>query len=98
MQDCVDMDCDGPKHSIIRDLDGHFVGTSHPGSLIPRAELRFDSSRVPYSLVAVRNPSPMPANRGIARGLAGYDSGCLACAGEMSSELCFSVNEMLDIS
>ena len=41
-QDCIDMDCDGPKHSLVRDLDGRFVGT-HPtkGSVIPLAELRY---------------------------------------------------------
>ena len=35
------MDCDGPKHSLVRDLDGPFVGT-YPveGSVIPLAELR----------------------------------------------------------
>ena len=37
------MDCDGPKHSLVRDLDGQFVGT-HPseGSVIPFAELRYN--------------------------------------------------------
>ena len=41
-QDCIDMDCDGPKHSLVRDLDGRFVGT-YPteGSVIPLAELRY---------------------------------------------------------
>lgn len=35
------MDCDGPKHSLVRDLDGQFAGT-YPveGSVIPLAELR----------------------------------------------------------
>lgn len=42
LQDCVDMDCDGPKHALIRDIDGRFVST-HPseGSIIPFAELRW---------------------------------------------------------
>ncbi len=41
MQDCVDMDCDGPKHALVRDLDGRLVG-SHPeqGSVVPFAEIR----------------------------------------------------------
>ncbi len=36
------MDCDGPKHALIRDGDGRFVGT-YPilGSIIPFAELRY---------------------------------------------------------
>lgn len=35
------MDCDGPKHALIRDIDGRFVST-YPteGSIIPIAELR----------------------------------------------------------
>ena len=36
------MDCDGPKHALIEDRDGLFVG-SHPiqGSVAPFAELRY---------------------------------------------------------
>ena len=41
MQDCVDMDCDGPKHALVRDIDGQFVGTfPAQGSVVPFAELR----------------------------------------------------------
>ena len=38
------MDCDGPKHALIRDLDGSFVGT-YPveGSVVPFAEIRYAS-------------------------------------------------------
>ena len=40
-QDCIDMDCDGPKHALVRDLDGTFVGTSPlEGSVVPFAEIR----------------------------------------------------------
>lgn len=37
------MDCDGPKHALVRDLDGSFVGT-YPveGSVAPFAEVRYD--------------------------------------------------------
>ena len=37
------MDCDGPKHALIVDSDGGFVG-SYPekGSVAPFAELRYD--------------------------------------------------------
>lgn len=36
------MDCDGPKHALIVDSDGAFVG-SYPikGSVAPFAELRY---------------------------------------------------------
>lgn len=61
------MDCDGPKHSIIRDLDGQFLGSGQIGSLIPKAELRFDASRLPVTLTA--GGSPAYTNIGIARGV-----------------------------
>lgn len=41
------MDCDGPKHALIRDLDGTFIGTEAQGSIVPFAELRW----CPISLV-----------------------------------------------
>lgn len=35
------MDCDGPKHALIRDMDGSFGNTAPiVGSIIPFAELR----------------------------------------------------------
>ena len=35
------MDCDGPKHALIRDADGSFGGLSQiAGSIVPFAELR----------------------------------------------------------
>ena len=37
------MDCDGPKHALIRDVDGTFVETAPTeGSVVPFAELRLD--------------------------------------------------------
>ena len=41
LKDCVDMDCDGPKHALVRDIDGRFTSTAPvQGSIIPVAELR----------------------------------------------------------
>lgn len=41
LQDCVDMDCDGPKHCLIKDQDGLFMGSApNEGSIVPLAELR----------------------------------------------------------
>ena len=75
-QDCVDMDCDGPKHSIINDVDGKLVQTTgERGSIIPRAEIRFDQSRLPetmrYSGESSKtrlDPNSLIDKRGIARG------------------------------
>ena len=39
--DCVDMDCDGEKHVIFKDLDGSLTG-SVGGSIIAKAELEWN--------------------------------------------------------
>ena len=76
-EDCVDMDCDGPKHSLVRDIDGTF--TSNDGiftTLIPFAEIRFDESKIPRTWrydpfnEVLLDPSILapPNLRGIARG------------------------------
>ena len=36
------MDCDGPKHALVRDIDGTLLGSSPvESSIIPYAELRY---------------------------------------------------------
>ena len=36
------MDCDGPKHALVRDMDGTLLGSSPvESSIIPYAELRY---------------------------------------------------------
>ena len=70
------MDCDGPKHSVINDIDGQLVGTSGSrGSIIPQAELRFDITRLPEAMrysnsdpTKRLNPEDIVEHRGIARG------------------------------
>lgn len=42
--DCVDMDCDGAKHVLIKDLDGSLTGVAG-GSVIPRAEYEWNGDR-----------------------------------------------------
>ena len=45
---CVVMDCDGPKHVLIHDLDGSLMGQGADASILARAEFmhqtRADSS------------------------------------------------------
>ena len=38
LDNCVTMDCDGPKHALLDDQDGTLLGTGVPGTLIARAE------------------------------------------------------------
>ena len=76
-EDCVDMDCDGPKHALIRDIDGTFTNNNNiPTSLIPFAEIRFDETKIPRTwrydpnseqLVDPASLAPL-SFRGIARG------------------------------
>ena len=35
---CVAMDCDGPKHALIHDLDGSLTGLGADASILARAE------------------------------------------------------------
>ena len=36
------MDCDGPKHALVRDMDGSLLGSSPvESSILPYAELRY---------------------------------------------------------
>ena len=39
--DCVDMDCDGAKHVLMKDLDGSLTGTAG-ASIISMAEYEWD--------------------------------------------------------
>lgn len=42
--DCVDMDCDGLRKIVIKDIDGSFFGNPG-GSLISRSEYQWDGAR-----------------------------------------------------
>ena len=42
--DCVDMDCDGLKKALLKDLDGSFFGGSG-GAIIPESEWEWDGDR-----------------------------------------------------
>ena len=60
---CVVLDCDGPKHVLLHDLDGSLLGLGPDGSIIPRAEyfheLRKDVSKFTwYSLTNLAYKEP----------------------------------------
>ena len=78
------MDCDGPKHSIVHDLDGTLVTTTggKRGSIVPQAELRFADyiNRLPETMLYDESDpttrlkaSDVVQSRGIARGENGCD-------------------------
>ncbi len=78
--DCVDMDCDGLKKLLLRDLDGSFTGTGMMMSLTSRAEFEWEGDtrrgigdyRIPRTMLSYPNGSRIDAdvaypNKGIVR-------------------------------
>lgn len=43
--DCVDMDCDGRRQIIIKDLDGLLTGSGVRTTLIPKAEYEWGGNK-----------------------------------------------------
>ncbi|XP_074659740.1 fibrocystin-L-like [Tubulanus polymorphus] len=42
--DCVDMMCDGKKRALVTDHDGSFIGSRHPGTVLPVTEFQWDDN------------------------------------------------------
>ncbi|XP_043923025.1 fibrocystin-L-like [Protopterus annectens] len=95
--DCVDMECDGKKKNIIKDLDGSFLGTI--GTVIPQAEYQWNGDkrygigdyRIPKLLLTRLNGSRIPVAeiapyKGILR-----DSNCTYIS-EWEAYKCFSLS------
>ena len=79
--DCVDMDCDGNKHVLLRDLDGSFTQRGSARSLVGFAELEWDGDRrrgigdfrIPKTMLSNADGSRIPVDdiypqKGIVRG------------------------------
>lgn len=64
--DCVDMVCDAKRKSLLRDMDGSFLGNS--GSVIPQSEYEWDGNsqlgigdyRIPKVMLTFPNGSRIP--------------------------------------
>ncbi|OCT77100.1 fibrocystin-L [Xenopus laevis] len=64
--DCVDMDCDAKKKSLLKDLDGSFLG--HQGAVVPESEYAWDTDprygvgdyRIPKVMLTRLNGSRIP--------------------------------------
>ncbi|XP_077992871.1 fibrocystin-L-like [Glandiceps talaboti] len=76
--DCVDMDCDGKKKAMIKDLDGSMIGS--PGTIIPMSEYEWDGDarhgvgdyRIPKMMLTEPDGTRIPVddiapNKGIIR-------------------------------
>ncbi|XP_053322520.1 fibrocystin-L [Spea bombifrons] len=66
--DCVDMDCDAKKKSLLKDLDGSFLGSK--GAIIPQSEYQWDGEpshglgdyRIPKVMLTRLNGSRIPVS------------------------------------
>ena len=64
--DCVDMECDGMKKALFKDLDGTFLG--HVGAVIPESEFEWDENpsrglgdyRIPKEMVTDSDGNRIP--------------------------------------
>ncbi|XP_068094025.1 fibrocystin-L-like [Hyperolius riggenbachi] len=100
---CVDMDCDAKKKSLLKDLDGSFLGQI--GAVVPQSEYQWDGDtrdgvgdyRIPKVMLTRLNGSRIPVaeiapNKGIIR-----DSSCVYMS-SWEAYKCFGLNyEMLVI-
>ncbi|NP_001305057.1 PKHD1 like 1, tandem duplicate 1 isoform X1 [Danio rerio] len=67
--DCVDMDCDAKKKSLLKDLDGSFLGAV--GAVVPDSEYEWDGDpqhglgdyRIPKVMLTYLNGSRIPVNQ-----------------------------------
>ncbi|XP_067888793.1 PKHD1 like 1, tandem duplicate 1 [Heterodontus francisci] len=101
--DCVDMVCDAKKKTLLKDLDGSFLGDV--GAVVPQSEYEWDGDshhgtgdyRIPKTLLTYLNGSRIPVSqiaphKGIIR-----DSTCIYMS-DWQSYKCFGLNyEMLVI-
>ncbi|XP_038131411.1 PKHD1 like 1, tandem duplicate 1 isoform X2 [Cyprinodon tularosa] len=67
--DCVDMDCDAKKKTLLRDLDGSFLGA--PGTVVPQSEYEWGGDprrglgdyRIPKVMLTFPNGSRIPVEQ-----------------------------------
>ncbi|KAM6974364.1 PKHD1 like 1, tandem duplicate 1, partial [Tautogolabrus adspersus] len=94
--DCVDMDCDGKKKTMLKDLDGSFLGSV--GTVLPQSEFQWGGDprrglgdyRLPTVMITKKDGSPIPVdqiapNKGIMRKNCTYVS-------SWQSYKCFGLN------
>ena len=87
--DCVDMDCDGLKHVLVKDIDGSFSEDTDPRTMISRAEFEWEGDprrglgdfRIPVTMYTTANgsridPDVIFPEKGVVRHTMGGDPRC----------------------
>ena len=107
--DCVDMDCDGMKNVLIKDIDGSFTGEQSLRTIIPMAEIGWDAAdrrrgigdfRIPRSILTNPNGSVVDADevfptKGIIRGTSfGNEEDCSLVV-EWNAYLCTKLDHLM---
>ena len=107
--DCVDLDCDGLKHVLVRDEDGSFLETGSPRSLISMAELSWGDNgprglgnfRIPTVMLAtpgggMQDADTLFPSKGIARGNGdhGVESQC-TWNSDWNSYVCENIEHLM---
>lgn len=67
--DCVDMSCDAKRKTLLKDLDGSFLGAV--GAVVPQSEYQWGSDprwglgdyRIPKVMLTALNGSRIPVNQ-----------------------------------
>ena len=107
--DCVDMDCDGLKHVLVRDEDGTFLETGGLSSLVSMAEIGWGENgprgignfRIPRTMLAIPgggkvNVSVVFPRQGIVRGTGDYgDESQCSWNPDWNSYLCEDIDHLM---
>ena len=102
--DCVDMDCDGFKKILIRDVDGSFTGSTGLNTLISQSEFEWGGDprrglgdyRIPKTMLATPtgskiDPDVLYPNKGIYRG----PNGACQWEPEWNSYHCMNIDHLM---
>ena len=106
--DCVDLDCDGLKHVLVRDEDGSFLSFTGLASLVSMAELSWGVNgprglgnfRIPTSMLAIpgggmEDPDTLFPSQGIVRGVGGYGVDQCVWMADWNSYVCEGIDHLM---
>ena len=108
--DCVDMDCDGLKHVLVKDVDGTFLGDGMAvtRTFVSMAEIGWGDNgsrgignfRIPRAMLTTENGGMADADalfpgKGIVRGTESFGESQCSWMAEWNSYLCEGVNHLM---